>query len=189
MTSQELETELNVQIERFGLEDTEHNTAGLVAYADDDLPRGVIRFAGDGATTYANGETSLAALLAITNPKKYRAPSSREGPEFDAAQLAYEGAQAEFYGCMDQIDEPRDSHSWPKGLFRCEQLEEGTVNDDPDTLVAIETNAGTRYFVGPHGVSCDAIATGFECDDWHASIEEAKEAYLQLGMQAIEEAE
>lgn len=102
MNAKELENALNEQIARFGLEDTDHNTAGLVAYADDDLPRGVIRFAGDGATTYAIGETTLAALVAIKRPA--RATSSLRGEEFDEAQLAYKAAQSQFYGCMDYVE-------------------------------------------------------------------------------------
>ncbi len=64
---------------------------------------------------------------------------------------------------------PGSSRDWPEDLIGLEQLEEGSANDDPITLLAVGTNAGLRFAVGPHGASECALG------NWIASGEELAE--------------
>jgi hypothetical protein len=83
MTANEtLAQEIDQEIARFGLEDTATNCNGLVAYADDDLPSGVLRLDGDGTTSFIDAAKSLVGLRAIAKPAS----------DFEDAQAAFYGA-------------------------------------------------------------------------------------------------
>jgi len=76
------------------------------------------------------------------------------------------------YGCKFSdlaTKMPTSSRDWPEDLIEFEQLEDGTANDNPITLVTVGTNAGLRYAVGPHGVSECALG------NWMDSGEELAE--------------
>jgi hypothetical protein len=88
-------------------------------------------------------------------------------------------AEIDWEACWDALGgffaehAPRDSEEWPEELIRTEQLEEGTCDDDPDTIVIVETNAGTRYAAGPHGTSCCALGDWLESSEPLALTREA----------------
>ena len=96
------------------------------------LPNGWVKLASDSGEIFGDSERVLEAL------------KSENG----------EGEFGECFATLDFTDKsPSSSRDWPENLIESEQLEEGTVNDNPITLLTVGTNDGIRYVVGPHGVS------------------------------------
>lgn len=139
----ELAAEIQRQIVRFGLQDTEQNCNGLVAYTDDGnenlpYPYPVIRLDGDGATTYIDGTASLRLLKESAEP---------EGN--------FERDQEHFYRRLVQIDENDTDYC---EVLEREQLEDGTCNDNPNTVLRVRlANGAVGWVAGPHGTNYCAI--------------------------------
>jgi hypothetical protein len=96
------------------------------------LPNGWVKLASDSGEVFGDSERVLEAL------------KSENG----------NGEFGECFATLDFTDKPPgSSRDWPADLIEFEQLEDGTANDNPITLVTVGTNAGLRFAVGPHGVS------------------------------------
>ena len=90
------------------------------------------------------------------------------------------------YGPADKIltvlkefaDKPPDSNDWPEELIRFVALEEGSANDNPNTLIILDCNGGKRYVAGPHGASYCALS------DWYDTGEplaKSRKAAVRFG--------
>lgn len=158
------------EIERLGMEDTETNASGLGAYADGDLPYGWVRVDGDnsGEVIYADGAALLSAFEEI-----------EETDDSDAnMDLFYEVVMKEEFYCR----KPESTRDWPENLYSVEQIEPGTPNDDPLSVVTVATNAGIRYVAGPHGVSQCAL------EDWIRNgldFAESRESALAIHAESV----
>jgi hypothetical protein len=135
---------------------TDANPAACVVSAPPLAPRGWVRIADDYSETHGSAVEILAALKV----------AAREDVELNAAGLS------KFPDCS-----PTNSRNWPDELISFEQLEDGTVNDNPVTLITVQTNSGTRYACGPHGVANCALSDAFDCD----AIYDNREAAIMAG--------
>jgi len=153
-------TRLEIELARLGVSTTHSRPEGISVYADPDLPRGWVRVS-DGTGEVFGVVDALAKSLAKIS-------------EVD------EDWQ-EVWDALGEVGEnhaPHSSQGWPEDLIRFEQLEEGTCNDQPNTLVIVETNGGTRYAAGPHGAFSCALSDWF---DNLGSLAETREAAIAIG--------
>lgn len=127
---------IEAELRRLGWLGTRAEPCYYVVSAENDLPRGWVRVYDDYTDGYGPADEVLAALKDV-----------EAGADYGT-------------GCPTAA-KPKSTRDWPSDLFMVEQLEEGTVNDNPNTLVTVETNAGTRYAAGPHGVSYCALSVWF----------------------------
>jgi hypothetical protein len=144
----EIVAKIETELDRLGWLGTGVEPCAFDVEATDSLPNGWVSLACDSGSVY--GEAGL-VLAAIENEYGY-------------------GEFAECFATLDFTDRaPSSSRDWPADLIDGEYLEEGTVNDNPITLVIVGTNAGLRFAVGPHGVSECALG------NWMDSGEELAE--------------
>lgn len=128
---------IEAQLRRIGWLSTEATPCYFAVCAEEDLPRGWVRMYDDTLNVYGAAKDVLAALEAI-------------------------GEETEYGEGLDRLAEKApDSNEWPEELIKFERLKEGSTNENPDTLITVETNGGTRYAAGPHGVSYCALS------DWY----------------------
>ena len=133
----------------------------LHVYTDADLPAGWVRLSDSTCSIYADSQEVLAALRGV--------PATEDTQEnFDSTWEALGGFSE---------NPPKNSNDWPKDLIFIERLEEGTANDNPLSLLRIETNGGARWVQGPHGVSYCALGDWF--DAGLGLIESEEEARAQ----------
>ncbi len=112
------------------------NPTAFAVYLDVDLPKGWVRLADDEVQLFGSAADVLTALKAIPVGADY-------GSGLDAF--------------VSEITED----NWPSELLQVEQLEEGAPNDNPNTLLVLQTNGGARYVAGPHGVDFTAFQMPF----------------------------
>jgi len=113
------------------------------------LPNGWVKLASDTGSVYGDATLILAAL----------GEADLDNDEF-----------GECFATCDFTDAaPKSSREWPADLIAFEQLEEGNANDNPATLVRVNTNDGLRFVFGPHG------ATECALGNWIDSGEELAE--------------
>jgi hypothetical protein len=155
-TAQEFTEAIEKEIQRLDAGDTPSNCYGIAAYADENLPRGWVRISDGSVSVYGEGQEILSALQDV---------------EYDGSQDGWAEAWEALSGFLDS--DPRTVDDWPAGLVKTEQLEEGTPNDNPNTLVTVKTNAGTRYAAGPHGANNDALWDTLRFASLHKSREDA----------------
>lgn len=196
-----LESKIEAELDRL---DSYNKGQGIVCAFEGDLPAGWVRVYDGHGEAWGEASEILAALEAMEyDPKEIvgrgepvacydpdcyggRLPSdegdlhAHDGDPLTAEsegkgyQLAWE-ALAEF------DTKPDSTRNWPDNLFTVEQLEEGTINDNPNTLIIVQTNAGTRYAAGPHGFSCCALGDWIdEIGELAESREEAIDAACEL---------
>lgn len=139
---------IEAELARLGWLCTDDAPCAYCVTADADLPAGWVRVYDDSTTGYGEAEDVLADLQEVV-----------AGAEYGT-------------GCPDG-DKPDNSRDWPEALFFTEQLEEGTANDEPNTLITIQTNGGTRYAAGPHGAFQDALSEAFQFGALYRSREDA----------------
>lgn len=102
--------------------------------ADDDLPAGWVRVSDDHCVLAIGNAAEIAeALRALDGDAEY-------------------GTGLESFGGKEPC-----SRDWPAELISFEQIGNGSVNDNPDTLITVATNCGIRFAAGPHGVSFCAL--------------------------------
>jgi hypothetical protein len=154
-TLADLVADIEQELRRLGVAATDSNPTGACVCADAMLPCGWVRVADD--TVEACGEAGeiLAALQ-----------GAGAGESEAAWQALYRFGKA-----------PQNSQDWPGELITIEQIEEGSINDDPAHVIKISTNSGERYTCGPHGVAHCAVSEAFQFGDWHASRQEAVAAW------------
>ncbi len=146
---------IEAELGRLGWLRTTDSPCYYCVTADDDLPRGWVQVYDDYAETFGPADEILAWLKS-------------------------QGGNAE-YGVQGFYDRPTTVRDWPDELVSTEQLEEGGCNDEPNTLVTVETNAGIRYAAGPHGVGCDTL------NDWlvnGAELAKTREEAIAEGCEA-----
>ncbi len=144
----EIVAKIETELDRLGWKGTGVEPCAFDAEATDALPNGWVSLACNSGSVY--GEAGL-VLAAIETEYGY-------------------GEFAECFGTFDFADRaPSSSRDWPADLIDFDQIEKGTANDNPITLVIVGTNAGLRYAVGPHGVSECALG------NWMHSGEELAE--------------
>lgn len=140
-TQSEIQTiveQIESELDRLGWLATGDQPCDFVVDAEDLLPNGWVKLAADSGSLYGDGEEILTALKA-----------TQEG--------------AEFGSCLSDFADspPTDPQSWPEDLYEDEQIEYGTVNDDPLHLYKLGLNSGVRYIAGPTGVSRDVFSESF----------------------------
>lgn len=140
-TQSEIQTlvdQIEAELDRLGWLATDDQPCDIVVDAEDLLPNGWIKLAADSGSLYGDGDEMLDVLKA-----------TQEG--------------AEFGSCLSDFADspPTDPQSWPEDLYEDEQIEYGTVNDDPLYLYKVGLNSGIRYIAGPTGVSRDGFSESF----------------------------
>jgi len=116
------------------------------------LPNGWVKLASDSGEVFGDSERVLEAL------------KSENG----------NGEFGECFATLDFTDKPPgSSRDWPADLIDGEYLEEGTVNDNPITLLTVGTNDGLRFAVGPHGVSECALGNWIDSGEQLAETRES----------------
>jgi hypothetical protein len=144
----EIVAKIETELDRLGWKGTGVEPCAFDAEATGSLPNGWVSLACDSSSIYGDSERVLEALK---------------------SENGY-GEFAECFATLDFTDRaPSSSRDWPADLIEFEQLEDGTANDNPITLVTVGTNAGLRHAVGPHGVSECALG------NWMGSGEELAE--------------
>lgn len=155
LTYAETVTAIRAELKRLNSLDS-GNWTGIIVnqYGADSLPEGWVRVGVNGAWDRFGPAADVLEALRDTeiDPERVNYTEHDGTPVFDTGWLAAHEAVVDF---AEKV--PDNSRDWPADLISFEQLEEGTVNDNPNTLVAVRTNAGTRYAAGPHGVSCCAL--------------------------------
>ena len=149
---------IEAELARLGWFCTDATPCYYAVSADDDLPAGWVRVYDDNAEGYGPADDIISALQNTPTDAEYGTNCPTDG-------------------------KPESSRDWPEELFTTEQLEEGTCNDEPNTLVTLQTNAGTRYAAGPHGVHSCALS------DWFASgmpLAETREDAVSAGCNVYE---
>jgi len=136
VTTSTLATAIETELERLDWLATAENPCAFVVDAREDLPVGWVRLSDDYAGFVGPAADILEALKDLSEDDEYGSG-------------------------LNGFDERMSSQNWPAELMSIEQLEEGTPNDNPNTLFTLQTNAGVRYAAGPHGVSYCVIR------DWH----------------------
>jgi hypothetical protein len=145
----EIVAKIEAELERLDWLGTDEQPCQIIVSADDCLPEGWVRLADDRFEGYGSGLEVLSDLEQI-----------KEGDEY-------------FTGINLICEQPTSSRVWPEDLIDIEQLEEGTPNDNPLSLITIKTNAGTRYAAGCHGVNCCALEDSFQWGGICGTREEA----------------
>ena len=116
------------------------------------LPNGWVKLASDGGEIFGDSERVLDAL------------KSENG----------DGEFGECFATLDFTDKsPSSSRDWPENLIESEQLEEGTTNDNPSTLLTIGTNEGIRFVAGWNGVSECALENWINSGELFAETRES----------------
>ena len=121
------------ELDRLGWLATGDQPCAFAVESTSCLPNGWVKLASDSGSVYGDATLILAAL-----------------GEAELGQGEF-GECFAIVGCTDAA--PGSSRDWPENLIEFEQLEEGSANDNPITLVTVGTNDGLRFVVGPHGVS------------------------------------
>jgi hypothetical protein len=152
---------IETEIRRLNCHDTRTNCSGICVYLDDDLPRGWVRVSDGTGEAYGLADEIAAAIAGVPATGEIR----------DDAAIDWEACWDALGGFAEHS--PRDSQEWPEDLITIEPLEDGTADDNPDTIVIVETNAGTRYAAGPHGTSCCALGDWLESSEPLALTREA----------------
>lgn len=142
---------LESELSRLGVSTTRNRPEGLSVYADASLPRGWVRVDSNGDAPVFGLPETFADNLKMLSPERVGEDC---GGVWDV--LSRVG--------FDKV--PATSQEWPEDLIQCEQLETGDCNDNPNTLITIETNGGTRYAAGPHGENYCALS------DWLTNVGE-----------------
>ena len=144
--------QIKAQLSRLGWLGTSENPTGFEVEATDSLPSGWVKLTSDGGSVYGNAELVLSALAAASGDDEF----------------------GECFATSDFVDRlPASSRDWPEDLIEFEQLEDGTANDNPITLVTVGTNAGLRYAVGPHGSSECALGNWIDSGEELAETRES----------------
>lgn len=174
----EIVARIEAEIERLDAEDCETNCYGICCYLDDDLPLGWVRIGdGTGEAAYAPAVDVLAALEAVEYDRE--ATVERLNTDIHETETVQRDNGWELaWEAIAEVDQPKpdDSQDWPSELFTTEQIGEGTTNDNPTTLIQIQTNAGIKYACGPHGVSECALTEALRYDALYETREEAIES-------------
>jgi hypothetical protein len=146
MTKNKFEALVETALARLGWVCTDSQPCNAVAHAREYLPYGWVEVSDD------SGTWGYADALEIVD-------------DLDSIELGTEyGEDLGDWGRPPILGSGHlSSHDWPEDLISFELIEEGSVNDNPDTLVTVVTNAGIRYAAGPHGVSFCALS------DWFSS--------------------
>lgn len=138
---------IEAKLARLGWLCTDDTPCYYAVDADDDLPEGWVRVYDDTVEGYGPADEVLANLRAVSADDDYGT------------------------GCPTG-EQPDNSRDWPEELFTTEQLEEGTLNDEPNTLITLRTNGGTRYVAGPHGAYNCALFNWFHTGERFAKNRE-----------------
>ena len=116
------------------------------------LPNGWVKLASDSGSVYGDSKRVLEALKA-------------------------ESGKGEFGECFANLGftdkPPGSSRDWPTDLIESEQIEEGTVNDNPIVLLTVGTNDGIRFVAGWHGVSECALGNWIDSGEPLAETRES----------------
>jgi hypothetical protein len=175
--------QIEAELERLDAADSDTNSSGICVYADETLPKGWVRVSDGSATVYDKAEDVLASLKAVeydadkvvgfqSNPiicydktcyggelpedaEDLHVHDDRQPIFQNGWELAWEAIGGEEYA-------PENSRTWPEDLIAYEQIEEGEPNDNPVTVVKVETNGGTRFTCGCHGANCCALDDAFK---------------------------
>ena len=163
------------ELRRLDVQTTHSRPEGISVYSEDDLPAGWLRVS-DGTGEAFGLASEIAARLA-------EVPVTGEVTD-DGRDLDWEAAWDALGEFADHA--PQSTQDWPSDRFKVEQLEEGTCNDAPASLIVVETNAGTRYAAGPHGVYACALSDWFNnC----GKLAETREAAIEVGCEFAEGSE
>lgn len=137
--TKKLVTQIEAELTRLGMIETSDRPTGAFVSLESDeqpLPLGWVRVADDYSQSIGPAEKILESL-----------------------QGCISDANGEI--CWDYMrifsGPPTTVAEWPADLVTVEQIEEGTPNDNPLTVVEILTNAGPRWCAGPHGVDFDCL--------------------------------
>lgn len=154
MTMAKMTAAIQAELERIGAA-AKWNTVGLQVYALDLLPEGWVRI-------------QWSHEVYICGPADEILRELERCQSGSGANKAWDALQ-EFLGY-----DPRSSREWPEDLITVEQLEPGTLNDNPNCLITVRCNAGLRYTAGPHGANYCALEDTFRwVDDLYRSPEKA----------------
>ena len=167
---------IEAELDRLDASDSETNASGICVSAVDDLPRGWVRLCDGTAEVFGPAEEVLAALREVEYDRS--ATVEQEG-ETETVQRD-NGWELAWAALAFSDKAPRTSRDWPEELIRYEQLEPGGCNDNPNTLVTVETNGGTRFAAGPHGVSCCAL------EDWDGDLAMTRAEAIADGCEVAE---
>lgn len=153
-TTNELVTAIESELKRLDWLATAESPCAFVVTAREDLPVGWVRLSDDYVGFVGPAADILEALKDLSEDDEYGSS-------------------------LNDFDERMSSQNWPAELMVIEQLEEGTPNDNPNTLFTLQTNAGVRYAAGPHGVSHCAIR------DWSDDqFAETREEAISVGCES-----
>lgn len=192
-----LVNEIVGELGRLDAVDSQSNCYGICVYADDDLPRGWVRLAdGSGEEVFGEAAAVLAALREVEYDPEAQVEQESEpdlclDPACYGGRVPDDAADLHCHSCTELV--PRDNgwelawealaqfedhapasgRDWPDGLWQTEQLEEGGPSDEPCTLIRVETNAGTRWCAGPHGVDTCALEEAIRYGGLRRTREEA----------------
>lgn len=138
---------LEKELARLRVSTTDRRPEGLSVYADPELPKGWVRVDSNGNCPIFGLAEALAENLRKVKPEEVSED------------------WAEVWDALGEVGEdkaPTNSTNWPSDLIKIEQLEDGSCNDQPNSLITVKTNAGTRYASGPHGVFACALGDWIE---------------------------
>ena len=140
------------ELDRLGWLATGDQPCAFNVEATGSLPNGWAKLASDGGEIYGDSERVLEALKS-------------------------ESGSGEFGECFAKPDftdkPPSSSRDWPENLIEFEQIEEGTVNDNPIILLTVGTNDGIRFVAGWHGVSECALGNWIDSGEPFAETRES----------------
>lgn len=170
MNLEELETAIEEELSRLKVAASHARPEGLCVYTDADsngrqLPRGWVRISDGTGEAVGPADAIVAVLAAVPETGTVRD---------DGSNVDWEAAW-EALGEFSQ-HAPKSVRDWPADLVRVEQLEEGTPGDNPNCLIVVETNDGTRYAAGPHGANYCALW------DWDGPLAATKEEAVRAGV-------
>lgn len=193
---------IDAELDRLDSLDT--GNGGCCCAAEDNLPFGWVRVYDGTADAWGPAAEILAALEAVEyDPKQIVRTEDQGEPCYDVACPHWHGTEPEAgathdhghsklvqitalednrgfeaaWGALASFDtEPTSSRAWPTELIDTEALEDGTPNDNPNTLFVLATNAGIRYAAGPTGANYCGLSDWLANDsDWATSREQAIE--------------
>jgi len=150
------------QLARLNWIATDSQPTLAVAHADGDLPYGWVRVSDDCATLAIGPAVEIATAL---------------------SEIEYGADYDDLAGLPFGKEPPHSTRDWPESLCFVDRLEEGTTNDNPNTLITVATNAGIRYAAGPHGVFSCALA------DWlrEGDLAPTRESAIEGGCEFADE--
>lgn len=175
------------------------HASSIVVHADDDLPEGWVGLSDDDGSVYGPATEILTALEEVEFDPAATVETDGEplecldrkcphwhGEEPEAGSphdhghettetVARDNGWELAWEALSQFGEnaPTNSRDWPDELIETEALEEGGPNDEPNTLIIVRTNAGTRFAAGPHGVYTCALSETFQHGSLAVTREEA----------------